>query len=136
MRQSLDLPMNDVEAFHLLCDVPAPNVLGFPDDERIELRIRLIEEEVNKELIPSVRARDMVGTADGIADAIYVLCGMALEFGIPLEDVWEEVHKANMAKADPVTGVVKHREDGKVMKPDGWVPPDIEGILDRTRKRV
>jgi predicted HAD superfamily Cof-like phosphohydrolase len=54
---------------------------------------------------------------------------MALEFGIPLEKVWTEVHKSNMAKADPLKGGVIYREDGKVLKPEGWQKPDIAGVL-------
>lgn len=44
----------------------------------------------------------------------------------PYSDVWNLVQKANMAKVDPVTGKVKRREDGKILKPDGWVAPDAE----------
>lgn len=129
MQLSLTKVMDDVEMFHVMCGLPVKHTLGFPDDERVALRIRLIDEEINKELFPAIEARDMVGTADGIADAIYVLCGMALEFGISIEAVWDTVHEANMAKRDPVTGIVKHREDGKVLKPEGWKAPDIAKVL-------
>lgn len=44
----------------------------------------------------------------------------------PYIDVWNLVQKANMAKVDPVTGKIKRREDGKILKPDGWVAPDAE----------
>lgn len=40
------------------------------------------------------------------------------------DDIWQEVHKTNMAKA---TGPVVN---GKKMKPEGWCPPDIKGILE------
>jgi predicted HAD superfamily Cof-like phosphohydrolase len=72
---------------------------------------------------------DLVGIADGIADSVYVLVGTALEYGIPLDRVWGAVHSANMAKVDPVTGKVRKRFDGKVLKPDGWKRPDIAAIL-------
>jgi predicted HAD superfamily Cof-like phosphohydrolase len=65
-------------------------------------------------------------TADAIADLIYVLIGTAHEFGIPLADVWAEVQRTNMAKTGGAT-----RSDGKVMKPEGWQAPDIEGVLRR-----
>ncbi len=125
MRQAIQ----DVTDFHIACDIPILHVPTFPHSDRVELRVKLIDEEVNKELLPAIERRDMVAVADGIADSIYVLTGMALEFGIPLECVWEAVQAANMAKLDPITGKVRRREDGKVLKPDGWQPPDIHKAI-------
>jgi predicted HAD superfamily Cof-like phosphohydrolase len=31
-----------------------------------------------------------------------------------------------MAKVDPVTGKVIRRADGKILKPEGWTPPQLE----------
>jgi predicted HAD superfamily Cof-like phosphohydrolase len=74
-------------------------------------------------------AKSLPDIADAIADSIYVLVGTALEYGIPLDRVWAAVRAANMAKVDPVTGLVRKRADGKILKPDGWQPPDIAGVL-------
>jgi predicted HAD superfamily Cof-like phosphohydrolase len=74
-------------------------------------------------------AKSLPDIADAIADSIYVLVGTALEYGIPLDRVWNAVQAANMAEVDPVTGLVRKRTDGKILKPDGWLPPDIAGIL-------
>lgn len=121
--------VQDVADFHRACGVPIPESPEFPAIDRINLRFELISEEVVGELLKAIVRRDMVATADGIADSIYVLVGTALEFGIPLERVWDAVQAANMAKVDPVTGLVRRRADGKVLKPDGWLPPDIEKAL-------
>jgi len=118
----------DVKAFHEACGVPIRETLSWPSIERIELRQDLVAEEVNVELFDAITARDMVKTADAIGDSIYVLVGMAVEFGIPLDRVWAAIQAANMAKRGP-DGKVKYREDGKVLKPDGWRPPDIAGVL-------
>lgn len=67
---------------------------------------------------------DLEKLSDGLADLIYVTVGTALEFGIPLDRVWAEVQRANMQKASG-----PRRADGKVLKPPGWVPPDIHGAL-------
>jgi predicted HAD superfamily Cof-like phosphohydrolase len=40
--------------------------------------------------------------------------------------VWKEVHRSNMAKLE---GGVRKREDGKILKPEGWTPPDVEGVM-------
>lgn len=117
--------IGDVAAFHRACEVPAyfhdPRQ---PPMDRAALRKKLIEEEV-LETTKAIDNGDLEGIADGIADAIYVLVGTALEYGIPLAAVWAEVQRANMAKVDPVTGRVKRRGDGKILKPDGWTPPNI-----------
>jgi predicted HAD superfamily Cof-like phosphohydrolase len=60
---------------------------------------------------------------------VYIIVGTALEFGIPLDRVWDEVQRSNMAKVDPVSGKVSKRPDGKVEKPQGWVAPDVAGVL-------
>ena len=69
--------------------------------------------------------------ADGLADLIYVAIGMARTLGIPLEEVWDEVHKTNMAKeGGPVRG------DGKILKPPGWKPPAVKTILKEAEGRL
>lgn len=124
MRNVLD----DVIRFHALAGIPIAHEPVFPSAERIALRLRLIAEE-HGELIAAITTKDMVETADAIADLVYVAIGMAVEFGIPLTAVWNEVQRSNMAKRDPITGEVLHRADGKVLKPEGWTPPDIASII-------
>jgi len=55
-----------------------------------------------------------------------VLSSLAFHTNAPYNDVWNLVQSANMAKVDSVTGKVKRREDGKILKPDGWIAPDAE----------
>lgn len=121
--------LTDVKAFHEMCAVPVSSSLAFPSSDRIELRKRLIAEE-HEEFRKACDSRDMIEVADALADIIYVAVGTALEFGIPLDKVWAEVQRSNMAKADPATGKAKHRADGKVLKPDGWSPPNIHKALE------
>lgn len=125
--------IDDVARFHTVTDTPIGNVPAFPSGERCELRCDLIAEEV-KETLDAVKALDMVETADGIVDSIYVLIGAALELGLPLAELFAEVQRSNMAKAvrqaDGSYKVVR-RADGKILKPEGWTPPDIAGVLRR-----
>jgi hypothetical protein len=104
----------------------------FPDQDRIDLRKKLIREE-SAELMCNIDARNMVEVADGFGDLAYVTVGAALEFGVPMPGVWEVIHGANMQKVDPVTGKVRKRADGKILKPDGWVSPNahIAKMLDQ-----
>lgn len=123
---------DDVARFHEVTDTPVRTVPEFPSDERVKLREELIVEEVVRELLRSIRERDMVGVADGGIDSIYVIIGMMHEFGLPLQALWDEVQRSNMAKAveqpDGTFKVLK-RADSKILKPNNWTPPDIEGVL-------
>lgn len=75
---------------------------------------------------PPTRPRSLVGAIDGLCDLLATVYGAAVTFGVDLAPFWEEVHRTNLAKA----GGPK-RADGKRLKPEGWEPPDIEGVLER-----
>jgi predicted HAD superfamily Cof-like phosphohydrolase len=49
--------------------------------------------------------------------------------GADAEGAWKEVIATNFAKIDLETGKVRKREDGKVLKPLGWVPPDLKPFV-------
>jgi predicted HAD superfamily Cof-like phosphohydrolase len=69
---------------------------------------------------------DLVEVIDGLCDTIVVCYGTAESIGIDLEPFMDEVMRTNMAK---VGGPVN--EHGKRLKPPGWQPPNIAGILAR-----
>lgn len=94
-----------------------------------ELRCAIVEEEA-QEFCEAVRADDLVEVADAIADLLYVTYGAALTFGIPIEEVFTEVHRSNMTKVGPNGEVIK-RDDGKVLKGPHFEPPAIAPILER-----
>jgi hypothetical protein len=111
-----------VAAFHRAFGLVAPvglDVARFPG----ELRVRLIEEEAG-EFAEAVQAGDVPEMIDALCDLLYVTYGAAVALGVDLEPFFAEVHRANMAK---VGG--SRRADGKWLKPAGWRPPDIAGIL-------
>ncbi len=87
------------------------------------LRKSLIKEE-SRELLDALTRKDMVGVIDGACDLIYVVLGTMVEFGIDIEPFFDEVHRSNMDK----TGGEK-REDGKMLKPKNWKPPQIAEML-------
>lgn len=104
-----------------------------------ELRASLILEEA-RETVEALLGRkvtlmvaeertsepDLVASIDGICDLLYVLFGAAVTMGFDVEPFFDEVHRSNMAKAGgPV------RDDGKRLKPEGWTPPDLAGVLAR-----
>lgn len=135
--------IDKVREFHEAFDHPVRTTPNADVPERV-LRMNLIQEEVTElgEALDlfwcednagkivwrtwerDFHAVDTVEVADALADIDYVTQGAALTFGIPQDAVFDEVHRSNMAK---VGGPV--REDGKKLKPEGWTPPDIAGVL-------
>ena len=128
MSDGLRGAINDVADFHLACKLPILSKPKLPPIDRQRFRLDLIQEEKD-ELLYAVYRGDLAEIADGLGDLIYVCIGMALEYGIPLDMVWDEIQRSNMAKRGP-DGRVRKREDGKILKPEGWTAPDIKGVLE------
>lgn len=103
---------------------------------------------------PSVDA--LAEVADGAIDTLYVVIGLLHAFGLNPQALWDEVHRSNIAKIRHActdcgaTGIiqldgdeapcptckgqghvyeVRRREDGKVLKPDGWEPPHLRPLV-------
>lgn len=146
--------LNHVAAFQKAYDAPChpsraiARSSGDLTPERIKLRLGLIAEEFtelceahgldteaikrayNDAVNSGPHLADVAEVADALGDITYVSVGMALEYGIPLDHVWQEIQDSNMKKFPG--GKAVFREDGKLMKPEGWKPPDIEGKLQMT----
>lgn len=61
-----------------------------------------------------------------LSDLQYVLSGMVVSFGIPMQEVFRRTHESNMSKL--VNGKVLKREDGKFLKGPNYKPPFLEDI--------
>lgn len=79
---------------------------------------------------------DMPAFVDATGDLDYVVAGTRISLGVDMVPIALEIHRANMAKttealeaADKQKQDYKKRADGKLLKPEGWTPPDIEGEL-------
>ena len=117
---------NDVKDFQIAFGLNVGAKPKLPLDPERQLRIRLLREEFEEYLVGEDRD-DIVEIADALADIIYIACGTAVSYGIPLDRVFAEVHRSNMAKL--VDGKPIRREDGKILKPEGWAPPDTKGAV-------
>lgn len=135
---------DDVNDFHVALEIPT----AIGDDQDIEirrpdLRAELLVEKV-KETLEAMTGKevniyiepneadqpqDIVEAVDGLIDTIVVACGAACEWGVDLQPIWEEIHRTNMAKQGGPT-----REDGKKMKPEGWQPPDVKGLIESQQR--
>jgi predicted HAD superfamily Cof-like phosphohydrolase len=116
-----------VAEFHERFGMPIADAPVVPPINRRALRLRLIREEF-EELVEASASENIVGAADGLADLLYVTYGAALEWGIPIDEVFAEVHRSNLSKAWP-DGTVHKREDGKILKPPTYSPADVKGAL-------
>tara|TARA_B100000900_G_scaffold9931_1_gene8168 strand:+ start:39232 stop:39642 length:411 start_codon:yes stop_codon:yes gene_type:complete len=114
--------------FNQAFEIPKLNNPGLGPEELIELRIKLLTEEV-QEYAEAARSGDLVEVLDALADIGYILAGTIINHGMQeiYDDAFNEVHRSNMAKL--VDGRVIRRDDGKVLKPKGWKPPQLAQFL-------
>jgi predicted HAD superfamily Cof-like phosphohydrolase len=110
-------PFKDIDTFHTACDQE-------PNEANYNMYLNLIEEEFD-ELQDAVEANDRVEQLDALVDILVVTMGAIRAGGFNAEGAWNEVMRTNFAKIDPTTGKVRKREDGKVLKPEGWKAPDL-----------
>lgn len=90
--------------------------------------VGLIEEE-SKEFDQALLDNDRVEQLDALIDILVVTIGAIHSGGFDAEGAWREVMSTNFAKIDKETGLVRKREDGKVLKPIGWTPPDLKSFI-------
>ena len=118
----------DVKDFHQAFGQRIGEKPELPDEDERNFRYSLLREEFEEYETAEIN-NDLIEIADALADIIYIACGTAVSYGIPLDNLFAEVHRSNMAKL--VDGKVIRREDGKVQKPADWTPPDVRGTLDK-----
>ena len=117
-----------VKEFHEIFECRIAEKTEFPDDNERDLRMRLLKEEY-LEYREAEENDDFIEVADALADMMYIILGTAVSYGIPIDKVFEEVHNSNLTKL--WNGKVKKRSDGKILKPDTFLPPNIPEVLRR-----
>jgi predicted HAD superfamily Cof-like phosphohydrolase len=122
--------LNQLLAFHKAFGAGILNKPGIPSQERCDLRLNLLSEEL-EELKEAIDNNDIVGIADALVDIQYVLSGSVIEFGLSsiFEKLFDEVHASNMSKLDE-NGNAIIREDGKVLKSSLYFKPNLKPIID------
>lgn len=114
----------DVRDLHAALGIHSQGVPGWSPEAIIELRKTLIREEAEEALAALADHEPLEDVAKELCDVVVVAVGAAVALGIPFDECWRRVHDSNMAKAGgPV------REDGKILKPPGWRPPDLRSAL-------
>ena len=126
----LELPFMKLQTdMKKMMDLFGQTTRRFPEDPKVsdqeaKLRHKLIEEE-SQELLVALESGHLPSIAHELVDVLVVTIGTANNYGIELDDLWNAVMKANLAKVggpkDPVTG--------KQLKPKDWQPANIKAEL-------
>ena len=122
LRLMLEGMTSDVDDFHNrvigLPVVQSPTLL--PEPRHVWAK-DFLQEELN-EYCDAWANQDLEDAVDALVDLVYVAIGRLLEMGIPPQEAWDVVHRANMAK---VRGKSPHRNsETDAAKPENWEPPD------------
>jgi predicted HAD superfamily Cof-like phosphohydrolase len=113
----------DVEVFLAACGQNHAHI-PVPQNDLSKLYLKLIHEEY-EEFREALVDDDDTEQLDACFDMMWVIIGYMKSRGWDCEAAWDEGAKSNLSKIDPVTGKVIRREDGKIMKPEGWKPPNF-----------
>ncbi len=137
---------DDVAEFHQKMGLPVsaesvtpveisqtPGVLS---SKEFDYRLAFLFEEI-AELVKAFERGDLSQFSDALVDIVYVTLGTAHYAGIPFNALWQEVQRANMEKrpwreGDPIKP--RNTTGLEVVKPEGWRPPDIDGVIRDFRK--
>lgn len=69
---------------------------------------------------------DIAEQADALIDLVYVAMGTAAMMGLPWQELWDDVQRANMSKE---RGITHRGHSMDCVKPAGWVGPKTMEIL-------
>lgn len=149
--------LEKVKEFHETFDMPVLSEPTIPDSERCDLRISLLEEEIN-ELKQAILDKDITEVFDAFNDILYILGGSILEFGMQdkFKQGFDEVHRSNMSKAcktveealltidkykksnnfdsdyiEKNNSFIVKRKDGKLLKSINYSPVDLKKIIEK-----
>lgn len=109
--------------------VAGDQTVGHFNEDQFNMYVKLIDEEFNDELKEAIANKDQVEIFDALLDIVVVTVGAMHSLGVDAQGGWDEVMATNFAKIDPLTGKVRKREDGKILKPEGWVAPDLKKFI-------
>lgn len=113
--------VKDVLQFHEKFGSEISDEPSIPIDPVSLFRRELMREEMN-ELLDAMWKKDVEGVAKELVDVLYTVIGTAIVYGVPLDPVWDAVHKSNMDK-------VRVKGRYKVQKKRGYRKPNIGDVM-------
>ena len=155
--------LSKVSEFHKTFNVPVLDKPEIPSEERCQLRVNLLQEELN-ELSEAIKNKDLVEIADALCDLQYVLSGSVLEFGLSekFDQLFDDVQRSNMSKAcetmqEAIETILHYKKtqgfesvykkvdnkfvvyrlsDNKVLKSVNYSPTDLKKIIENESQEV
>jgi predicted HAD superfamily Cof-like phosphohydrolase len=118
----------DVHLFHRKMDLLHPKIPQLLSTGLMVQRENFIQEELD-ELMVAFYGDNLAAVADALVDLVYVVMGTAVMMGLPWQAIWDAVQYANIRKERDYSRDTEHHKG--VVKPPGWTPPDIDGVLGR-----
>lgn len=101
------------------------------DEKEFDTAIEMLKEKLDAAVIKSkqddynvTEKEVMIGQLDALVDQLVFVNGSLAEMGIDPKPFYEIVMNANMAKLGPDGKPIIRPTDGKIMKPEGWEPPE------------
>ena len=124
--------VEDIAAFHQRFRLPGPSAPELlPTEHLFEFRKGFMHEEL-AEFEEAHKRGDLAEAADALIDLVYVAMGTAYMMGLPWDELWNDVQRANMTKVRAeAAGDSKRGSTFDVVKPPGWVPPQSAKIIKR-----
>jgi predicted HAD superfamily Cof-like phosphohydrolase len=117
----------DVQTFMRACDHITPSEPSQPS-ALSDLYKTLIDEEY-EEFVEAFNAGDDAEQLDACFDMMWVIVAYAKTRGWDIDKAWDEGAKSNLYKIDQASGRVIRREDGKILKPKDWQPPNFQKFV-------
>jgi predicted HAD superfamily Cof-like phosphohydrolase len=132
---------DDVGEFHRKFGLPVSGATRpqLVSERVFDYRVNFLEEEL-KELYEAYLENDLVKVADALADLVWVALGTAHYLGLPFDEVWSHVKRANLDKVLAGDHAKPHKRGTAevIRKPPDWVGPEdgIRTALRRAGARV
>ena len=130
-----DTLIKDIDSFHKKFKFEKNDKVGIPDNnELVNFRTSFLMEEL-AEYTNAITKKDSAAALDALVDIVYIALGTAWLFNLPFEKAWDQVQKANMSKIRTKSKSKKRGTSFDVVKPKGWIAPDIEQIIEEEREK-
>lgn len=119
-----------VKEFHETLMLPVRKTPGKIDKKAFSKRVMLICEELS-EYCKAVSTQNLPEIADAIGDLLYVVFGTAVEHGLPMNEIFRQIHKSNMTKKD---GHID--KSGKLIKPKNYIPVNLSWLNNKNKSKT
>jgi predicted HAD superfamily Cof-like phosphohydrolase len=99
------------------------------DSDLATFRIDFMDEELSEYALATTTGV-LHGQLDALVDLVYVALGTAYMQGFNFNEAFKRVHEANMNKVrTPSTKESLRNSEYDVVKPKGWVAPDLSDLV-------